>query len=58
MEVESLLVGIPEVAGMLGISRWTVRKLIRNGSLPCVHIGRRVLVEVEEISKFIEKNRQ
>lgn len=58
MEIGPALLGIPETAGMLGISPWTVRKLIRRGTLASVHIGRRVLVEVGEVERFIERNRQ
>ena len=57
MHAQRLLLGIPEAAEMLGISPWTVRKLIRRGALPCVHIGRRVLVEVREVDEFITRNR-
>ena len=39
-ELKQLLVSIPEVAEMLGVSKWTVRKLIRRRALPAVHIGR------------------
>ena len=58
MHTERLLLGIPETAEMLGISPFTVRKLIRRGALPSVHIGRRVLVEVGEVEKFVKGNKR
>jgi excisionase family DNA binding protein len=56
-KIERLLLSIPEAAEMLGISPWTIRKLIRRAALPCVRIGRRVLVEVGEVANFVQRNR-
>lgn len=47
------LKNVNEVAAYLGISPWTVRKLVRVGKLKAVRIGRRVLLEEEEINRFI-----
>jgi len=49
----SLFVGIPEVAHRLGLGETTVWiKLIRDGGLPVVRIGRRTLVSVEALEAF------
>jgi excisionase family DNA binding protein len=58
MSIAPLLLGIEDVALMLGISPWTVRKYVANGILPSVRIGRRVLIEPGEIQKLIEQNRR
>jgi excisionase family DNA binding protein len=51
------LKSVTEAAEILGISPWTVRKYIRKGKLGPVRIGRRVLLEEEEIARFIAKRR-
>ena len=49
------LKSVKEAAGLLGISPWTVRGHIRDGRLTCVRLGRRVLLQEEELQKFIER---
>jgi len=45
--------GVAEKLGGLGLS--TVRKLIVEGKLPAIKIGRRVMVTEEALAKFIEE---
>lgn len=54
----SLAIGIKDAALALSISPWTVRKYIARGIIPCVRIGRRVLVEPAEIEALIQRNRR
>ncbi len=35
---------VAETADLLGISRWLVQQAVRDGSLPSVRVGRRILV--------------
>jgi excisionase family DNA binding protein len=56
--MSSLCVGIKEAAAMLSLSRWTIRAMIREGRLPAVRIGRRVLIERAELERLVEKGRQ
>lgn len=35
---------VAETAEMLGISRWLVQQAVRDGSLPSVRVGRRILI--------------
>lgn len=51
------LKSIPEAADLLGISPWTVRAYVRDGKLRPVRLGRRVLLEEEEIERFVKGNR-
>ena len=51
------LKNIDEVAGLLGISPWTVRAYIRDGKLVPVRIGRRVLMEETELERFIVRSK-
>jgi len=47
------LKSVVESAELLGISPWTVRADIRTGKLQAVRIGRRVLIEEEELERFV-----
>ncbi len=47
------LKSVPQSAELCGISTWTVRSYIRQGKLRPVRIGRRVLLEEEELERFI-----
>jgi excisionase family DNA binding protein len=51
------LVNVNEAAKLLGLSSWTVRKLIANHRLQSVRINRRVLVEPSELRRIIEDGR-
>jgi excisionase family DNA binding protein len=56
MSVEPLQ-SIESSATWLGISPWTVRKRVRQGQIRTVRIGRRVLIEPDEIRRIIEEGR-
>ncbi len=51
------LVNINEAAQLLGLSSWTVRKLIANHRLGSVRINRRVLLEPSEIARIVSEGR-
>jgi excisionase family DNA binding protein len=42
--VERLTVSVPEAARLLGVSRMTAYSAVREGTIPSLRIGRRVLV--------------
>ncbi len=52
------LLSIDESARELGLCQKSVERFIRLGRLSCVRIGRRVLVEREELDAFIAARRQ
>lgn len=41
----------------LGISQYTVRYLIRTGQLPCYRIGRRIVLDREDLDAFLCEHR-
>jgi excisionase family DNA binding protein len=43
------LVGIAELAGRIGLSAGSIRARVKDGSLPCVRIGRRVLFDAAAV---------
>ena len=47
------LLDINTVARLLSLSPWTVRRLISDGLLRPVRLGRRVLVEPAEVERFV-----
>ena len=47
------LYGLPEVCEATGLGRTSVKKLIYDGDLDSIKVGRRRLVPVEAIDKFI-----
>jgi excisionase family DNA binding protein len=51
------LLSIRKAAEVLGLSPWTIRKHIQRGTLPCVRIGGRVLIEPAELERLIERGR-
>lgn len=51
------LLSVSRAAEALGLSPWTIRKYISDGLIRCVRIGRRVLIEPEEIERLIRQNR-
>ena len=52
------LKSIPESAEFLRVSHWKVRKDIRDGKLIPVRIGRRVLLEEEELERFVAESKK
>ena len=57
MDAARLLRSVKEVGAALGISPWTVRRLISERKLVSVRVGRRVLVEPAECRRLIETGR-
>jgi excisionase family DNA binding protein len=56
MEAGKLL-NVQEAAVKLGISPLTMRAWIRQRRLPSVRLGRRVLLDPQDIERFIDANR-
>lgn len=51
------LKSVEETAEALGLSPWTIRLYLRQGKIRPVRIGRRVLIEPEEIRRIVEAGR-
>jgi excisionase family DNA binding protein len=49
---------VEEAAGLLGISKWTIRAYIKAGKLKPVRIGRRVLLAEDELQRFVVVNQE
>jgi len=51
------LQSIESAAKTLSLSPWTVRAYIRQGKIRPVRIGRRVLIDSQEIERIVEEGR-
>jgi excisionase family DNA binding protein len=58
MEVSSMeRFDVVEGARRLGISKYTVRALIRQRKLPVYRIGRRVVLDAQDVARFLGAHR-
>jgi excisionase family DNA binding protein len=48
---------INQAAEYLGRSPWAVRSMIWNGKLPAVRDGKRILVDVFDLDRWVEANK-
>ena len=51
--MSKLAVSVPEAALMIGIGRSSIYCLFREGKLPAFKAGKRTLVKVEDIQRFV-----
>ena len=51
---ERLVVSVPEAARLLGISRTHAYEMIARGELPCIRLGRRILVPLRPLMRLLE----
>lgn len=51
------LYSIQEAADYLALSTWTVRELIWKGELPHVRLGRRILLDLQDLDALIAHNK-
>lgn len=50
-----LMLSVPEVASVLGISRAGVYDLVRSDGFPVIRIGKRVVIPKENLVEWINK---
>ncbi len=51
------LYSLSEAAIYLGRSTWSVRRLIWDGELPQVRVGRRVHIDLQDMDALIDRNK-
>jgi len=51
------LVGVKDVAKMLGISRFTVAVMVRRREIPHFRLGRRIVLDPSEIRVWLKSKR-
>lgn len=52
-EHERMTLTVEEAAARLGLSRWSAYNLAKNGELPTIKLGRRVLVPKAALDKLL-----
>jgi excisionase family DNA binding protein len=50
-----LLRSIADVADMLSVSRWTVRRLIEDGMLETVKVRSRTMITTQSVNTYLER---
>ena len=53
-DIESALIGINHLAERLGLSRRTIQRILAKGDLPSLQIGRRRLVRLSELYRWLD----
>lgn len=53
-DIESALIGINHLAERLGLSRRTIQRILAKGDLPSLQIGRRRLVRLSELHRWLD----
>ncbi|HUV51321.1 MAG TPA: helix-turn-helix domain-containing protein [Anaerolineae bacterium] len=56
-KISKRLYSIPEAAIYLGRSVWGIREMVWANKLPCIKDGRRVLLDIQDMNKWIEQNK-
>ncbi len=54
MELERVVYTVDEVATLLNLSKPTVYKGIRKGKIPACYIGRRLIIPILAMNRFLE----
>ena len=54
MEAERLTVTVEEAAALLGISRALAYELVARGELPCLRLGRRLVVPRKALDQLLD----
>ena len=54
---QRLTMSVKDAAAALGFSHWGIRKFVRQGRLRAVKIGRRILIELSELERFVAQGR-
>jgi len=42
----------------LSLSYWTIRDMVSRGEIPHVRAGRRVLIDVRDLNRWIDQNKE
>ncbi len=51
---ERLILTVPEVAELLGVSAWLVHQQVALGVIPCRRLGRRILIPRDRLMSWLE----
>lgn len=57
MEMEKQAYSVAEVAELLSVSQWSVRKACRRGEIRSVRLGRRIIIPRDAIARFLAESK-
>ncbi len=52
------LLDLQAAAHYLSLSYWTIRDMVSRGEIPHVRAGRRVLIDVRDLDRWIDRNKE
>ena len=52
-KVEKLALRVPEAAEALGVCRAQAYKMVNSGELPCIRVGRRLLIPLDKLKQWL-----
>ena len=52
-KIEKLALRVPEAAEALGVCRAQAYKMVNSGELPCIRVGRRLLVPLAKLKDWM-----
>ena len=55
MDEDTLVFTVEEVAQLLRVSRAFAYELLNRGDLPCLRLGRRILIPRRALERFVEE---
>jgi excisionase family DNA binding protein len=55
---EKRLYSIKELTAKIGVTEWFWRSQIRNGKLPYIQVVRKMLIDRNDLEKFLAKHKQ
>lgn len=47
------VVGVKQAAKEFGVAEYALRRWVKSGELPCIHCGRRILINCTVLSEFL-----
>lgn len=53
VDIEAACIGINHLAENLGLSRRTIHRILARGELPSIQIGRRRMIRVAEVRRWL-----
>lgn len=55
---QARLVNVKQAGSYLGVSPWTIREMVWRGEIPEIRIGRRLLFDLRDLDRLIERCKQ
>ena len=57
IQIDVRTLSLKAAAEYLSISHWTLRKLIWNGEIPSIRVGRKILIDKKDLNAWVDWNK-